>query len=59
MHENLIRTNAVLTRQLRRALQKEANKKCGGKISMLLRQILGERYKLPYLLPQEIEALKQ
>lgn len=58
MNENLMRTNVVLTIPLRKALQKEANRKYGGKISMLLRQMIGERYKLPYLLPHEIEEAK-
>ncbi len=56
MNEDLIRTNLVLTKKLRKAFVIEANKTCGGKKSMLIRKILGERYKLPYKLPTEMEG---
>ena len=58
MNQELVRCNIVLTKSLRRALQKEANKSFGGKLSMLVRKMVGERYNIPYLLQQEIEARK-
>ncbi len=56
--DKLIRTNIVLTKVLRKALKAEANQRFGGKVSMVLREILGKRYKLPYLLPHEIQEKK-
>ena len=48
MKDNLVRTNIVLTRDMKDALQKEANTKYGGNVSYLLRMLLGKRYKLEW-----------
>jgi hypothetical protein len=47
MNENLVRTNLVLTKKLRKEFQNEANKKYGGNMSLLLKILLAERYKMP------------
>jgi hypothetical protein len=48
MRDELIRTNIVLTRVIRKRLQLEADKFHGGNVSLLTREILGKRYKIPY-----------
>lgn len=54
MKENLVRTNLVLTKKLREAFQKEANRKHGGNMSLLIKIILAERYKMMSEVPEEL-----
>ena len=46
MRDNLVRTNLVLTKALRKALQNEANKKYGGNMSLLFKIMLAKRYSM-------------
>jgi len=58
MRDHLIRSNIVLTIPLRAALQQEANRKCGGNISLLVRALLAHRYKLLEEIDPELRAAK-
>jgi len=53
MNENLVRSNIVLTKVLRKCMQDEANKKYGGNMSLLAKIILAERYKKPNEVPED------
>jgi hypothetical protein len=55
--EHLTRTNVVLTLKLRDKLQKEANKKCAGNISLLLRLLLATRYDLPNEIEPQFQCM--
>lgn len=54
LRDNLVRCNLVLTKKLRERFQKEANKLCGGNMSMLLKKILSERYSMASEMPIEL-----
>lgn len=47
MKDHLIRTNLVFTRKLRDKFEREANMKCGGNMSLLLKLLLADRYDMP------------
>ena len=57
MKENLIRTNLVLTKKLREGLQKEANIKCAGNMSLLFKLLLATRYNLSKEIEPEFRHL--
>lgn len=57
MKDNLIRTTLVFTKKLRKALQMEANRKCAGNSSLLIKLILASRYDMPNEIPSEFRYM--